>query len=150
MRDRTVIIASHAVEAIGPIAEHAIFLEDNRVVFTGKGSELLSSEYMAHLRSSDDGESTSGAGAAAGHTPAMDEAVVREQKGEAETFEVKHQSPKTPRQLLIDDHRAEGAIKWERWTELMTFNGGVLFWVMSFGLLFLTRAGGFMESKTLE
>jgi ABC-type Na+ transport system ATPase subunit NatA len=49
MAGRTIIIASHAVEALAPLADQAIYLDEGRVQWQGTGPELLESEHMSHL-----------------------------------------------------------------------------------------------------
>lgn len=50
MTGRTIIIASHAVESLAPLADKAIFLEDGTAKWQGLGPDLLESECMAHLK----------------------------------------------------------------------------------------------------
>ena len=131
MAGRTVIIASHAVEALAPLAHRALFLDDGQVIWSGKGSDLLTSQHMSHLQ-------------AAGH-PAPAEAdttvAVRERKqslaaGDAQNpFDFKEAVPKTPRQLIIDENRAKGQVDLKHWKDLMRFNGNGGFWAGMIGLV---------------
>lgn len=50
MSDRTVILASHAVESLASLAAHAIYLDD-ACLWQDSGSQLLETEHMAHLKS---------------------------------------------------------------------------------------------------
>ncbi|EIW71721.1 hypothetical protein TREMEDRAFT_67926 [Tremella mesenterica DSM 1558] len=122
MTGRTVIIASHAVEALAPLAHRAIFLDDGQVIWSGAGPDLLTSNHMAHLTSD---KITSSADTSA--------PINMERRGsladvEKSTFEIKEATPKTPRQLIIEEKQAKGSVELKHWKQLMRFNGGGGFW----------------------
>ena len=123
MKDRTLIIASHAVEALAPLADQAIFLDDSRIAFAGTGPQLLQSEYMRHLATE----------AEVGET--VDEARIDETNQTSglasHDFEVRVAKQKTPRQLIVEDARSDGSVKAEHWWNLIKANGGVFQWSLT-------------------
>ena len=142
MAGRTIIIASHAVESLAPLASHAVFLEDGKVVWTGCGPDLLESEHMSHLKTDlDDVES-------------IDFTLDPEDEKAAEArlgiFDIRHAIPKTPKQLLVDEKRAKGAVDLHHWHDLKRFTGNNLFWTGMVALLFLGALGPVAERRVLE
>ena len=120
MQERTIVIASHAVESLAPLAHQALFLEDSRVVFTGTGDELLRSDYMRHLAT----DSTE-----TGDDTARDDADNHTSGLASHDFVVKESVHKTPRQLIVEDARSDGNIKMNHWWDLIKANGGCLNWI---------------------
>ena len=127
-KDRTIIIASHAVEFLAPLADHAVFLDDGRAVWTGTGAELLESTHMAHLKTdmvapirSDDID--------VGEKIGLD-------AGDKFAFQIKEAIPKTPKQLIVEETREKGSVSVQHWMELKRFNGKNLFWTATAALLF--------------
>lgn len=133
MSDRTIIIASHAVDAVAPISHHAIFLEDGTSVWQGAGRELLETEYMSHLGSRESVESpeavlednttpqTSDDGKKQGSDKMSPKAPTE--------FEIRKAPAKTPRQMLVDEKRAGGVVESQYWIDLIRMCGGRLFLV---------------------
>lgn len=154
MAGRTIIIASHAVESLAPIADQAIFLENGQVALSGTGDELLRSEHVAHLRASVEGENISlvdqdrqGKGVVDKDIKEKDQTSTSES---ADEFQVKEFNPKTPRQILLEDKREEGTVMMKHYSDWLSFNGGAPFWVMWIVLLGLVKAAMLLEYKTLE
>ena len=140
MQDRTIIIASHAVESLAPLAHQALFLEDNRVVFTGSGDELLRSDYMRHL-------ATESAGKAAEEAEA--EAETETSGLASHDFVVKEAIHKTPRQLIVEDARSDGTVKVDHWKDLIKANGGWFHWIVLFTFLVLNCTAPLICMKVL-
>ena len=139
---RTIIIASHAVEAIAPLAQNSILLDDGRAVWSGTGPELLESAHMLHLKT----ETPAGEDA----VPASSTDALPEQFLSIEAFELKEAEAKTPRQLVVDEKRDKGMVGLHHWYNLKKANGGHIFWI-AMGL-FLTVAGAapVVERSVLE
>jgi ABC-type multidrug transport system ATPase subunit len=158
MKGRTIIIASHAVESLAPLAHHSIFLDDGRAVWTGSGKELLDSEYMKHLRT----------GSVAVHE--LDPAD-QENKAEAPTiailenddhlhegeidkeikdFDVKEAVPRTPKQLIAEEERSKGDVDLNHWRDLMTLNGNNMFWAAVAVILILCNLLPVASRRVLE
>lgn len=141
MQGRTIIVVSHAVEALAPIAHQAIFLEDGHVVWSGTGIDLLRSEYMSHLRAvpstlpkeNSDTSVTQNSGQIIQHL-----AGNLETTSNIEGFEIRQALNRTPRQLIIEETRSTGDIQTAYWWEVIWFNGGVFFWI-GLGLLLLAN-----------
>lgn len=128
MSNRTIIIASHAVESLAPISHQATFLEDGTSVWQGEGPDLLASEYMLHLRT---GKSPDGDLVEATPGQKSDEGKGQEpEKSEPKTsseFQVRKAPAKTPRQMLVDEKRAGGVVEAQYWVDLVKMCGGRLF-----------------------
>lgn len=147
MAGRTVIIASHAVEALALLAHRAVFLQDGRAVWQGSGNDLLECQYMAHLRA--DGAS----GAVGDVQDAQAAHVASDLLGKPyslDRFEVNLEVHKTPRQLIVDENRGIGQTNFRLWTDLAKRNGGVLFWVTSLMFLVVASVLPVVRGKILE
>lgn len=144
MKDRTTIIASHAVESLAPLAGHSIYLDDGRAVWAGRGPELLETIHMAHLKTESKG-SDSAEPLVAGRRQSLKEA-----EAEKDSFEIREQVAKTPKQLLVEEARDKGNIDLQHWKDLKRFNGNNLFWTGVVALLFLTAIGPVAEKHALE
>ena len=175
MAGRTVIIASHAVEALAPLAHHSVFLDDGKAVWTGPGKDLLESEHMKHLKTeskwvdfNDADVSEKDASIAknekiaisgANNDKALDSRLSDRKssissesadKKDKDKFEIKEAFPKTPKQLLLEEGRDTGTIEFRHWRDLKRFNGTNLFWT---GAIFLLIVGALLpviEKSVLE
>ncbi|KAK4686657.1 hypothetical protein P7C73_g3466, partial [Tremellales sp. Uapishka_1] len=120
---RTVIIASHAVELLAPLAPFCICLQDGKIAWRGEGKDLLESRHMAHLKTdlkaTPDGESNQVL------VEGTSEANSEKQAGD---FDVKEQIPKTPKQLVLEEQRRKGTVSMRHWKELKEHNGNNVFW----------------------
>lgn len=138
MAGRTIIIASHAVESLAPIADKAIFLEDGTSPWQGSGPALLQSEYMAHLKTSGSSRTNatevndSNPESASGSDHTMSLQPLAKQ---AEDFVVQRAPLKTPRQVLLDEKKVKGAVDIRHWIDLMKLNGGVMFFAIYAALI---------------
>ncbi|WWC95346.1 hypothetical protein V866_002208 [Kwoniella sp. B9012] len=145
---RTVIIASHAIEALAPLADHSIYLEDGQCMFDGTGRELLDSEYMSHLKtesrmpsrmptrkpsmvSLSDQTQTENAMISKEVKERVERNEVSEKSIEqASKFEIKIAIPKTPRQLILEEQRVTGTVDLKHWYNLLALNGGGFYWTL--------------------
>jgi ABC-type multidrug transport system ATPase subunit len=163
MKDRTIIIASHAVEALAPLAESSIFLEDGRAVWTGTGHDLLASKYMEHLKTGDseltawgkDGSAqadrdSSTQSIVGSHLQSKQIEALPKIGTERTDFAVREQITKTPRQLVMEENRKKGEINFDQWKDLKHFNGNNLFWSGMIALLFLATWSPVAERHVLE
>ncbi|WWC65637.1 uncharacterized protein I303_108257 [Kwoniella dejecticola CBS 10117] len=147
MAGRTVIIASHAIESLAPLAQHSIFLDDGKCIFTGTGLDLLDSEHMSHLKTESrlpsrvpsrrpsitgmPEEFTNMAKDIATNSvhEADDKNEVSEKSMEqAKNFQVKESVAKTPRQLILEEQRSSGSVDLQHWKNLFKLNGGKFYW----------------------
>jgi ABC-type multidrug transport system ATPase subunit len=152
MAGRTVIIASHAVELLAPLACQALFLDAGKVVWTGTGPDLLESEHMAHLKTEapallkEEEEDN--------NVPTIGTLRKRRQSEKLSSmsadFELNTGVARTPRQLLMEEQRAKGTIDMQHWKDLITSNGGKMFWSGLMVLLFVTCLSPVAERKALE
>nr|XP_019043278.1 ABC transporter ABCC.6 [Kwoniella bestiolae CBS 10118]OCF22208.1 ABC transporter ABCC.6 [Kwoniella bestiolae CBS 10118] len=166
---RTIIIASHAIEALAPLADHSVYLEDGRCMFNGTGRELLDSEYMSHLRTesrmpsrrpsrmpsmvnlSDQGESASTLELAQEVAKKVEKNEVSEKSREqAEKFEIRMAIPKTPRQLILEEERVTGTVDIRHWYNLLALNGGGVYWTVVIVLMFVTTLTPVAERTVLS
>jgi len=160
MQGRTIIIASHAVESLAPLAHHSIFLEDGKTVWTGPGKELLESEHMKHLKT--DRAPAAGLEAvvddkAASEEPDKEKLEARRQslaesgeKADAANFEIKEAIPKTPKQLILEEKRDQGTVDFRHWRDLKKFNGTNIFWTGAIALLLVSTLLPVIEKSVLE
>jgi len=129
MAGRTVIIASHAVEALATLADQAIYLDEGRVQWQGTGPELLETEHMSHLKSETSSASSLLAleddpvATAEPDLTNMPRKASLPSEIEETSFVVVRVPAKTPRQLLVDEDRAKGAV-FRLWSGLLRMNGG--------------------------
>lgn len=148
MTGRTVIIASHAVEALAPLAQHAVFLDSGGIAWQGTGDKLLNSEHMAHLKTD---ESTTRIG-----PEEVDPGFQAERRRSsvadlpADILDLKEAIPKTPRQLIIDEDRAKGAVDLHHWRDLSRFNGSRLFWTSLVLVMSASCLAPVAERRVLE
>jgi hypothetical protein len=148
MAGRTLIIASHAVESLAPIADQAIFIDAGRVVWQGTGPDILASEHMAHLKTE-----TANSGGDDSTSIGGDPSENRRRSSlidNAQAFEIKEHPLKTPRQLMMEEHKAKGTVDVSHWRELISFNGGKTFWLVLAALLLGTVAAPVAERGVLE
>lgn len=173
MAGRTIIIASHAVEALAPLAYHSVFLDDGRAVWTGSGQELLESEHMKHLKTdpkrinyenseNPDSEKEIGidqkdTGYAADNgidpnIPAKPGSVFSSlgEKKAMDKFELKEAISKTPKQLILEEGRDKGTVEFRHWRDLKRFNGTNVFWAGALTLLLLSTIFPVVEKTVLE
>jgi ABC-type multidrug transport system ATPase subunit len=162
MKDRTIIIASHAVEALAPLANHAVFLDDGRAIWTGSGKDLLASKHMEHLStvrskaepsSAKAEQETLGKKVQDGPGPSglekeKDNAL--QSTGEQQSFELKERILRTPKQLIQEERRMKGGIDIHHWKALKRFNGNNLFWTVLLTLLLLATLSPVAERHALE
>lgn len=145
---RTVIIASHAVEALAPIVSQAIFLEDGKAVWQGSGPELLKTEHMAHLKGL---EGLALEVAPAESTQKSEDtnqfvlSVLSEEK-----FNFENAPVKTPKQLVLDEVQGVGSIQWKYWHKLLQSSGGLSFWLISMMLAFVAYSLAAVQRAVLE
>ncbi|ORX37959.1 P-loop containing nucleoside triphosphate hydrolase protein [Kockovaella imperatae] len=139
---RTIILASHAVESIAPLAENAIFLHEGKASWQGTGPELLKSEHMLHLK-------TSGAAEATPEETIIDE-TTSTLFGTCTEYVVKPRNAKTPKELVIEEQRSKGNVGVEHWWKLKRANGGNVFWTMMTVLLLVSGLAPVAERGVLE
>jgi len=145
MAGRTIIIASHAVEALAPLASYAVYLEDGTAAWIGTGPGLLNSEYMTHLKTESSVIlSSDGAGLLESAEQVIGDGATKE------LFEVLDAVPKTPRQLILEEQQVKRTIPMNRWAELRDFNGNRLFWIVLTILLLMSTFGPVAERRVLE
>jgi ABC-type multidrug transport system ATPase subunit len=145
MADRTIIIASHAVEALAPLAGHSVFLDDGKAIWTGTGPELLESEHMNHLKTESHKLSEP--------EPEPEATKERRQSVNKDSnldFGLKEAVPKTPKQLIIEEQRAKGAVDLHHWRDLKRFNGATFFWSLLITMLLLAALAPVAERRVLE
>lgn len=136
MQGRTVIIASHAVEALGPLAEKAIFLDQGQVVWKGTGPELLASKHMLHLMSDIKAETMAQSDNEKRIIDLAD--LIPPSKRESPNDFVIQEAPlKTPKQLILDEKRGKGHITYKLCLKLIQYNGS---WIFHFGMLVILLA----------
>ena len=143
MAERTIIIASHAVEALAPLASHSIFLDDGRAVWTGTGPELLESEHLSHLKT----EPVESAESELNVTKEWSHSVKADKPSD---LEIKEAVPKTPKQLLVDEQRVKGSVSLTHWRDIKTFNGNNIFWAGLLTVLILNTIAPVAERLVLE
>lgn len=145
MAGRTIIIASHAVEALAPLASYAVYLEDGTAAWIGTGPGLLNSEFMTHLKTDSSGVlSSEAAGSLESAEQVTDEGATKE------SFEILDAVPKTPRHLILEEQQVKRTIPMNRWAELRDFNGNRLFWIVLTILLLMSTFGPAAERRVLE
>ena len=155
MEGRTIIIASHAVEALAPLAGHAVFLDDGRAVWTGTGADLLESQHMNHLKTSFSDDKIAGTDENDGKGQKAiegkeDNRPKDEVSKDKDTFEIKEQVPKTPKQLIMEEARNKNSIDAKHWKDLKRFNGNNFFWTGLITFLFLSALSPVAERRALE
>lgn len=144
MAGRTVIMATHSVESLAPLASHTVFLDDGQAIWQGTGNELLESRHMAHLKTASSSEEN--------YCPAgqvMEKQESQDMK-EMKPFEIKEATPKTPKQLIIEEKQARGSVDLKYWQELLHFNGNSLFWVAVIIVTVATCLVPVARQRTLE
>lgn len=129
MKGRTIIIASHAVESVCPLASRAVFLDDGRAVWQGSGPDLLSSEHMAHLQTVSEAVTTS--------SPLYELSSQSKEGGleNREEFVIHETIHRTPKQLIEEESRGSGALAMNLWKELAGFVGRWPFWTLMTALM---------------
>lgn len=153
MAGRTIIVASHAVESLAPLADKAIFLEDGTAKWQGRGHDLLESEYMAHLKTGDSSHSlaseyVAGTSASTAVVEGFEQSALA-RKG-TENFVVQRAPLKTPRQILVDENKIKGAVDAKYWIELVKMNGGPLFFVTYVAFSLLAMSGPIVTRVILK
>jgi hypothetical protein len=68
----------------------------------------------------------------------------------AETFEVKEALSKTPKQIVLEEIRAEGSLDYRHWWEVLAFTGGPLFYSVLVVLLLASTLFPVAERRVLE
>jgi len=134
MAGRTIIIASHAVEALASFANRAVYLDNGGAQWQGTGLELLETEHMAHLKS----ETSSSSSIGEDNPSALAEPNLRTMPRKASlpsaidenSFEVVQVPAKTPLQLLVDENRAKGSVAFSLWANLLKMNGGPTYFTL--------------------
>lgn len=120
MADWTVIMASHAVEALAPLAELAVFLADGKVAWSGKGPDLIKSSHMEHLQKYD-------VSCSQDEYPPPSAPVTAEpgqEMAEGDYYQMKTAHEKTPMQQVLEETRAKGRVDMNLWWRLKADIGG--------------------------
>jgi hypothetical protein len=104
---------------------------------------MLETSHMAHLKT----ESKS-----SNEEPVLAERreSLKDAEADKESFEIKEQIPKTPRQLIIEEQRNKGTIDFNHWRDLKKFNGNNWFWTAAIALLFISSLAPVAERRVLE
>ena len=146
MAGRTVIIASHAVETLAPLANQAMFLDNGRAIWQGNGHELLDTEHMAHLK-----------GTASKTVPTLDPMAESEKILPASSkmdtigaLEIKEAVSKTPKQLIIDEQQSKGDVDMNHWWDLIALSGGHAFWGATIVILAASCLAPVAHRKVLQ
>jgi len=140
MAERTVIIASHAIETLAPLASKSVFLEGGRTVWQGHGKELLKSEYMTHLQ-------TSSLSEPAEVVPML---KAESSKTHGDEIEFREAVLKTPKQLIEEEKRAKGNVDLHHWQKLKEFNGSNVWWMGMFVIMILSALAPIGGRKAIE
>jgi hypothetical protein len=69
---------------------------------------------------------------------------------DAPMLEIKESSPKTPRQLVEDEQRGQGAVSGDVWYKMLRACGGTWFWVMQAVMIVLVNFSAVINAKVLE
>lgn len=146
MAGRTVVIASHAVNFLAPLAAQAIFLDEGHIVWSGPGPDLLVSPYMAPLVQAATitgfrGNSTQQHMIT--NSSAKDIMVTN-------GIQFKDALPKTPRQLIGEEYRASGEVGMQHWQNLRRNNGNLAFWAGLVALVILLTGLPVLERNVLR
>lgn len=147
MINRTVIIASHAVEALAPLADKAIFLDQGTVMWQGTGPELLTSSHMPHLQSekrNHDQMPEQGP-----RDTLINSAEVLPSDGTTQ-FDIKEAPLKTPRQLVKDEHQLKGAVKMHYWYDFFRTVGSWPFWMTAITLIMFSSVVPVLQRAVLR
>ncbi|KAL7420090.1 hypothetical protein Q5752_005055 [Cryptotrichosporon argae] len=119
MAGRTIIIASHAVEALAPIAPTT--------------------------------PSTSTTGGSYGEPRQEMEIQPAEASSlEMVPYDIKAQTPKTPRQLVVEEEKVKGNVDIRLWFALKKLTGNNLFWAITSVLMVITALLPVVYQKVLE
>lgn len=162
MSGRTVILASHAVESLASLAAHAIYLDDGRCLWQGSGRQLLETGHMAHLKSESRSPSRLASRLPSRERLKAEPKINRKDKKKGEkpgsldvqaakgNFEIREAIPKTPKQLVIEEERAVGAVDLIHWKNLLKFNGNGVYWGAAFTLMMAAVLAPVCERKVLS
>ncbi|KGB78045.2 ABC transporter ABCC.6 [Cryptococcus deuterogattii R265] len=162
MSGRTVILASHAVESLASLAAHAIYLDDGRCLWQGSGRQLLETGHMAHLKSESRSSSRLPSRLPSRERLKAEPKINRKDKKKSEKpgsldvqaakgkFEIREAIPKTPKQLVIEEERAVGAVDLIHWKNLLKFNGNGVYWGAAFTLMMAAVLAPVCERKVLS
>ncbi|ADV22353.1 ABC transporter ABCC.6, putative [Cryptococcus gattii WM276] len=162
MSGRTVILASHAVESLASLAAHAIYLDDGRCLWQGSGRQLLETGHMAHLKSESRSPSRLPSRLPSRERLKAEPKINRKDKKKGEkpgsldvqaakgNFEIREAIPKTPKQLVIEEERAVGAVDLIHWKNLLKLNGNGVYWGAAFTLMMAAVLTPVCERKVLS
>ncbi|KIR56525.1 ABC transporter ABCC.6 [Cryptococcus gattii Ru294] len=162
MSGRTVILASHAVESLASLAAHAIYLDDGRCLWQGSGRQLLETGHMAHLKSESRSPSRLPSRLPSRERLKAEPKINRKDKKKGEkpgsldvqaakgNFEIREAIPKTPKQLVIEEERAVGAVDLIHWKNLLKLNGNGVYWGAAFTLMMAAVLAPVCERKVLS
>lgn len=139
--NRTVILASHSVEALASLASQAIFLEDGKAVWQGTGEGLLLSTHMTHLSAGplENKQSRSEAASAVRRNGTLANGL----------FTIQEAALKTPRQIILEEEQAKGPLNHGIWHDFLRLNGSKAFWVALIFLILLTSLSPVAEREVL-
>ena len=143
MTERTLIIASHAVESLAPLANQAILLDDGKAVWQGTGPQLLESEHMAHLQTESYKNEIDS-------SPDRTENIEAQIPHTVDIFTMKEAIPKTPKQIILEEQRAKGNVDLYRWRDLLNLNGSNLFWATIVILMLAGCLAPVADKRVLE
>jgi ATPase subunit of ABC transporter with duplicated ATPase domains len=134
MKGRTVILVSHAIKMIVPVAAHVVLLENGDLKFSGNADAFVAAGHLQEFDDSpdqkesliEDRQSSMDATekAAVPHQSAMQSEKLQElSSGES------HSAPKkAPRKLVEDEARSTGGIALKTWKVYFRAQGSLLFW----------------------
>jgi ATPase subunit of ABC transporter with duplicated ATPase domains len=144
MKDRTVILVSHAIKMIVPVAAHVVILENGDLKFSGDADAFVAAGHLEELDESiapqeslvenqlSDVDSTEKA------TSSMQSAKKAAEIQGMSNGESHPVPKKTPRKLVEDEARSTGGIALSTWKVYFRAQGSPLFWA---GFIFVIIIG---------
>lgn len=150
MADRTVIVASHAVDVMAPLADLAIFLQNGTVAWHGAGRDLLNTSYMKHLQTPQVLEQDAKHKTDVQPKNVDVNAAITEPDRNHKPYTLLTKHDKTPRQQLLQENREKATVSFGKWLELKGDMGGNWWW-LTLMLLVSTCAGvTYISRRILE
>lgn len=141
-RNRSIVIVSHAVSSLAPLAAFACYLREGRVVFKGTGRDLMNSELLQ--------DSPSRGGSETDLASSRATLVDPDDKSPDRSAIKALLQRSSVTKLIQDESQSRGSASWAIWRDFLARNGSYIFWSLVVMFELVVAAGPLLQRSALK
>ena len=157
-KDRTVILVTHHIKLLVPVAAHVVLLDNGDVKYTGPVKEFVEAGHMEEFEEQQDVKPLS----KSDPTGSAVEKIIDgpepdpQSAGEVQPAAKDTTAPETavpsrpPRKLVEDEARQTGGIAWKTWKTYIQAQGSPLFWIFFAVIIVIGACPPLLERSILN